>query len=224
MRNGWLGSVACGVGLVSFVAVGACGGDTDLLTSSVVASAAADAGNDAGVSACQALAECCAASLPASDQAGCEQVVAANDTSVCEQGIAAVQAAGFCGGVGTGVGSGSGSGTSTVPECASLAACCAAPGFPLASQQPCAAIVAEASAASCESALVQVDEAGLCEAGVGSGTGSGVSSGSCAGLTQCCLSLPESEITACQQLASGGDEPLCASELSVLKSEGTCGG
>jgi hypothetical protein len=181
-----IGVVAVLTAIGGFVALGACGGDSDAVDGD-----------------CTTLPTCCTQLSDASNKTLCEQIVMTADPTSCGEAQADFETDSLCK-VSSGGGGGGGTG------CAGLMTCC---GTLSGEDATLCADEVTASAGSDSECSVYLTSYPTC-ASVGTGTGTGGTG--CAGLSSCCATLPSEEQAGCQEVASEGIATTCSEELSVL--------
>jgi len=121
--------------------------------------------------------------------------------------VAAVAALGACN-----------SGSSLSGDCSTLTTCCAQ--ITSASDKSvCTEGVATADDGLCAQIQADLEGDSLCVVSTASSSSSG---SDCGALTSCCASLPAAEQSACTEVATGGVESSCATELSEFHTLGLC--
>lgn len=173
-----------------------------------------------GGTGCSGLGSCCG-SLPAADQATCNEYVSLNQDATCTAALTSFKQGGYCGGgtIGTGPTTGTGPGTGGT-DCSDLSTCCN--GLSSAFQTSCNEVVTAGISTECAAELSTLQTEGMCGGSSSTGTGGGTGGSGCSALSACCGSVPAADQSACNEYVTLGQDATCTSALSSFKAAGYC--
>jgi hypothetical protein len=176
---------------------------------------------------CMALQTCCP-TLPSEVVTSCKSLAAQATDTQCAKEVSALQASAHCltsPPPQQDASSDAASSTSTTDAgpvaCILLDTCCSSPALMMSQTVMCQDAVSAADESSCSTMLAHLAGSQDCSALPGVPP----SGGGCPALSTCCgsESLPTSDITACEETASAGDDTACTQLFDSLAASGYCG-